>query len=141
MMKSTERVLMHYQDSILDPLAAKHPVLRYMNEAIYIIESLDFVKIGYSGNPAKRDDTIIAYNPHASLICYIPGTKDFEAYLHKAFQRSLYRNEWFRLTPFVVDALSELTELGAQYTKENMHKWDRWKLVNCSPVIHEREAA
>jgi hypothetical protein len=134
-MKLTERILEEYQRSVLDPISAKpHPLNRVWKEAVYFFEADEFVKIGYSRAPEKRFELFWQCNPIVEMFAYIPGTKEFEAYLHKKLRQSLYRNEWFRGTPSVSDAMAELALTGARFIAR--HKMKGWELKRCFPMAY-----
>jgi len=133
--KLTQTILENYQQSVLDRISAKpHPLNRVWNEAVYFFEADEFVKIGYSRAPEKRFEVFWQCNPLVEMFAYIPGTKGFEAHLHRKLHQSLYRNEWFRQTPSVMDAMTELALMGARFIARN--KMHGWELQRCFPMVY-----
>lgn len=68
-------------------------------EQIYIIKSLDVIKIGYTTNLIKRMKSYDTHSPHYKLLYFtnIPDALDVEVFLHKKFKNKKVKGEWFRL--------------------------------------------
>ncbi len=66
---------------------------------VYVTGYADYVKIGWSGNVAKRLFEIQAHAPEP-LVLYkiIPGGPDAERALHQRFAHLRLRGEWFALS-------------------------------------------
>lgn len=62
---------------------------------IYVVESGDYFKVGFSNNPKKRISQYKTHNPDITLVATYKGDKDVEKYVHAKFRDSLYRGEWF----------------------------------------------
>jgi len=65
---------------------------------IYVIESGDYFKVGYTDDKWKRrTSSYNTHNPDWSLIAKLSGSRSDEAKLHKSLSRfkSTYRKEWF----------------------------------------------
>ena len=134
-MKLTERIVEHYQASVLDRISAKpHPLNRAWRECVYFFQADEFIKIGYSCTPEKRFELFWQCNPIIELVAYIPGTKEFEAFLHRKLRQSLHRNEWFHETPSVSDAMAELAITGSRFVAQN--KMKGWELRRCFPMAY-----
>lgn len=70
-----------------------------MNGFVYAIECADFIKIGFSGDPVSRLSKIATDSPFpCRLLGFWPGSKNTEDELHKRFQSSRVKGEWFKVT-------------------------------------------
>lgn len=68
---------------------------------IYLMkdEPTGLYKLGHSGNPQKREATLLAQAPKVTLICYWPNKPNqMEKWLHQRYEKQRQRGEWFALT-------------------------------------------
>jgi DNA-binding CsgD family transcriptional regulator len=80
---------------------------------IYFIETEDrqFVKIGYSANPYRRQQTLGTLRPGnfaLRLLGCIPGTVQTEQWLHSKFSADRDNGEWFRASPSLIQFIDSL---------------------------------
>lgn len=68
---------------------------------IYLMQSHNKLKIGYSNNVQKRLRTFLTGNPDITLLSFKPGTKQDETNLHKLCKDWHVTNEWYLDTPEV----------------------------------------
>lgn len=83
---------------------------------VYFIQAGDDgpIKIGFSGDPAKRLSSLQTANPQPlRLIGVLPGGKDVEATMHSAFSSHRLRGEWFNPDPSILGLLDQLTAAHA----------------------------
>lgn len=80
---------------------SKFPPLKSDNPYVYFVESLDFIKIGYSLNPSQRLEQIRALNPHMVDglllidISGLVGRQSIEKLFHRYFWECHRQGEWF----------------------------------------------
>lgn len=89
---------------------------------IYVAKTKNFVKIGYSTNVKRRINQLQSANPEpVELVDSIPGTLELERSIHDKL--SPYRceggNEWYRMTPEVVNFVNNIHGLGIMRLLEN----------------------
>lgn len=65
---------------------------------IYLIESGDYYKIGYTTNINQRLKSYITANPNFKLIETKEGSKQDEKELHRLCKEFKFKNEWFHKT-------------------------------------------
>lgn len=70
---------------------------------IYLIQSGNYLKIGYTTNIENRMKQYQTCNPDVFLIKIIDGEYPYENYLHKKFNKYLFKNEWFFYNKSIVD--------------------------------------
>jgi hypothetical protein len=109
-----DRILKYYLETVLPDIENDRRDL----VQLYFLTSNGYTKIGVSADTRQRIKQIEAHNPCVSLVAYIPGTHDFERYLHRAFKSSHLRNEWFRETDQMGDDLPPLILEGVKYGAE-----------------------
>src|SRR5690348_3896500 len=64
---------------------------------IYFFACREFVKIGWSTDPAQRLSAVQVSNPDpVTLVALISGGEREEAALHSAFKTLYHRAEWYR---------------------------------------------
>lgn len=69
------------------------------------------IKVGFSVNPKLRLRELQTGYPDTLLIlAIIPGTPHTEAVLHKKFEASRLKGEWFRPDDYVIQTIKELKE-------------------------------
>lgn len=68
-----------------------------VNHSIYVIQSNDYFKIGYSSNFKKRYKNYKTHNPDLKLICYreCKNAFDIEVELHKKYESNNVDGEWY----------------------------------------------
>jgi hypothetical protein len=79
--------------------------------SVYFIRSPDraFVKIGFTRlSVMVRCKQIGSLQPGLSILGYMPGTRDTEAWLHHKFADLRTKGEWFAFTPLVQSFLQNL---------------------------------
>lgn len=62
---------------------------------VYLIQSCNFLKIGYTNDIVKRMKQYNTHNPGYSLLSIIEGDIEVEKRLHAKFSKLRYKNEWF----------------------------------------------
>lgn len=62
---------------------------------LYLIESGEYYKIGFTTNIKSRMSNYRTPNPNVILIAKIEGIKKDEIILHKLCSKYHYSNEWF----------------------------------------------
>lgn len=73
---------------------------RYQNSWIYFIEGSGSIKIGISGNPKKRLQSLSCSSPvPLQLLKVVPGDKMLESALHSLFDEYRTHGEWFKDNP------------------------------------------
>lgn len=73
-----------------------------MQRYIYFIEAGEFVKIGFTNSIDVRLSALQVGSPHPlKVLCLVPGTRDDEKFLQRAFCVERYRGEWFYLTSLI----------------------------------------
>jgi hypothetical protein len=74
--------------------------------SVYFAKVGDYIKIGYSADPASRMTTVtrngtrpddIQYGTRAELLGWIPGDRKRETWLHRRFAEHHVAGEWFRI--------------------------------------------
>lgn len=84
---------------------------------IYFIQGLcgGAIKIGYSKNPEKRlAELQTGYPDTLTILLMIPGTEATERTLHRQFEASRLKGEWFRPDKYVIDKIKELKAMYGQ---------------------------
>lgn len=81
---------------------------------IYFIRDGEYIKIGWTkGNPKKRQRVLSIGNPRElKILAYIHGDRKFEKLLHRYFNKSRFRGEWFNLDKSLksyIDTLNNVT--------------------------------
>jgi len=67
------------------------------------------IKIGYSVDPQKRlKELQTGYPDTLKVLLMIPGSENTERALHKHFEASRLKGEWFRPDPYVIEKIKEL---------------------------------
>lgn len=100
-----------YELSQIDKQAKKSP--KNKGGYVYFIQGQcgGAIKVGYSVNPRIRLKELQTGYPDTLLIlAIIPGTQHTEATLHRQFDASRLKGEWFRPDDYVVKAIKELKE-------------------------------
>lgn len=91
-----------------------------MTGYVYAVGADDLVKIGWSGNPKRRFESIRTGNAgHCRLLGYIPATMAQEQELHKLLEPWRVRREWFTRSPAVEYFLARLTPPIAPPSRRN----------------------
>ena len=63
---------------------------------VYLIESGDYYKIGFTKNWNNRSKEYETHNPNFKILRLVPvGTKEDETFLHKKLSEFKFKNEWF----------------------------------------------
>jgi hypothetical protein len=76
---------------------------------IYFVQCSRFVKVGYSGNPARRLLGLQIGNPYElKLLGTVRGSQSGEEALHELLRKYHHKFEWFRLVPRLSTAIREL---------------------------------
>lgn len=57
-----------------------------------------YYKIGFSGNPLRREKTLQAEEPDICLVAQAPGGSEAESLLHRRYKAQRLRGEWFALS-------------------------------------------
>lgn len=86
-------------------------MLRRRNDMLYLIQSLNYYKIGYTSNLKSRMYAYKTMNPHAVLLGVKEGDRYDEAVYHDLYKEYQYYTEWFQLPKNLVQSL--LTEFSA----------------------------
>lgn len=81
---------------------------------LYLLESSDYYKIGYTLNEETLEKRLKSYhthNPEFELVDLYEGDKKEENKIHKLCKDFKYKGEWFIKDDFILDRLSELGKL------------------------------
>lgn len=84
---------------------------------VYFIQGLcgGAIKIGFSKNPEKRlAELQTGYPDSLTIILMIPGTEATERAIHREFEASRLKGEWFRPDKYVLDRIKELKAMHGQ---------------------------
>lgn len=82
--------------------------------SVYFAEAGGYIKIGQSGNPFARMESVtrlgirpddLPYRTRADLIGFLPGDRKAEAAMHARFADQRVAGEWFRIDRDVVETL------------------------------------
>ncbi len=66
------------------------------------------IKIGHSVDPKKRLRSLqTAHHKKLSLLTWIEGSPDLEAFLHEHFSDERMRGEWFKRSPRLLDFIED----------------------------------
>lgn len=80
-----------------------------LDEHVYFVRCMDYVKIGYSSHPPSRAHAMTTDNPFSvELLGSTPGTRVTERIMQRQFAKWHHRNEWYRLTKGLMRAIEEL---------------------------------
>jgi hypothetical protein len=80
---------------------------------VYFIKSGDFIKIGFSLNPAYRLCGIQTSNPlECEPLGVVQGSEKAERKIHFLFGHAHHRGEWFRVTPAILETISRVARGG-----------------------------
>lgn len=85
---------------------------------VYFIQGLcgGAIKVGYSVDPNKRlKELQTGYPDTLTILLMIPGTEQTEKTLHRQFESSRLKGEWFRPDEYLIDAIKNLK---AKFKKE-----------------------
>lgn len=84
---------------------------------VYFIQGLcgGAIKIGFSKNPEKRlAELQTGYPDTLTILLMIPGTEATERAIHREFEASRLKGEWFRPDKYVLDRIKELKAMYGQ---------------------------
>ena len=105
--KILKSTVLLFENSILTNklCSFKHPLSQnYINfgnkEILYILKSLDDIKVGYSSNFLKRLDQYKSYNKNIEILFVyeLNSAKELEQMIHNLFkEKSSYRKEWYNI--------------------------------------------
>ena len=85
---------------------------------LYLLESTNYFKIGYTTNIKSRLSTYKTHNPDIKLIQTKDGTKNDEKILHKICEKYRFNNEWFHKNDIVINSfLNYTTQVWDQLTE------------------------
>ena len=85
---------------------------------LYLLESTNYFKIGYTTNIKSRLSTYKTHNPDIKLIQTKDGTKNDEKILHKICEKYRFNNEWFHKNDIVMNSfLNYTTQVWDQLTE------------------------
>lgn len=103
------------------------------------------IKIGYSesNNIKKRLVELQPYNPALlTLMCFIKGTRELEAYYHKKFAKYNIRGEWFERNDELDKLISKQNYLGVISKSDScfLDKSPVWKGADASYAAKRRRA-
>lgn len=77
---------------------------------LYLIQSLNYYKIGFTTNIKERMKSYKTTNPHAILLGVTEGTEEDELQYHLKLKEYNHYTEWFELPENIVkDLLSVFT--------------------------------
>lgn len=105
---------------------------------IYLVKSLDYVKIGYTTDVTKRMSQYRSNNPHIKLLDAKEGDLNDEKELHKQCAKWVYENEWFYDVKEVRDIWSNYNGSNVKVItnlKEQIKKLER-KLLDLNCLEH-----
>lgn len=72
---------------------------------LYLIQSINYYKIGYTSNLKSRMSSYKSMNPHVVLLGIKEGTQKDESQYHALYQQYQYYTEWFEFPEDVVQLL------------------------------------
>jgi hypothetical protein len=81
---------------------------------IYLIQSENYLKIGYTDNVGKRLKQYDTYNPNYKLLGIDFGNEEDEKNLHYLCKEYLYKTEWFNYNEKII-------EIFANYEQDPTH--------------------
>lgn len=100
---------------------------------VYLIQSREFVKIGFTEDLASRFRSLSTGNPVLKILdCYESGDMSDELNLHKLLKKFQYKNEWFWIT-------DQLIDIWISYTSSNLTKDQINRLIEQSNSIEVPE--
>lgn len=119
---------------------------------LYLIKSLNLLKIGFTDNPQKRMSQYKSSNPQFELLDLAEGTKLDETYLHTQLQNYKHKDyrEWFINSDKVFKVWNNYVSKGnkvhngyVEYVKPYKRRLDRalissigWKILYNEPVYN-----
>src|SRR5579863_2208648 len=75
---------------------------------VYFLYCAGFMKIGITSRILRRMSELQIGSPWKSqIVLLIPGGKKTEEFLHFAFREERVSGEWFRMSPFIREAVLE----------------------------------
>jgi len=81
--------------------------------SVYVLRSVNLIKIGYSENIRLRVGAIISSSPvPVEFVGHMPGDREVEAHLHAKFDAARFSGEWFVESPAMRDFFSILLTPG-----------------------------
>lgn len=123
----------------LPPLPAKDPIQNFRNifrlndpEAkkrnVYFLYCAGHMKIGITNKVERRMSELQIGSPWATqIVLLIPGGRATEGFLHFAFREERVGGEWFRMSPFIREAIHELApEECAQWLAQEEASYRQW---------------
>lgn len=87
---------------------------------LYLIQSSDFLKIGYTSNLEQRIKKYKTHNPDFKIIATRKGNKKDEIYLHRLLHKyRVDKTEWFSYSTFIIKVFREYApyKLDQEYAK------------------------
>lgn len=89
---------------------------------LYLIQSNNYLKIGYTTNWKTREKHYNTHNPEFTLLKLKEGTSADEKYLHKLCNNYRIKNEWYEYNPNIIKIFMEYksTKEEPRTTKEHV---------------------
>lgn len=100
-----------YELKQLDEIANKPHNRPKPKGYVYFIQGLcgGAIKIGYSISPEKRLKALqTGYHDTLTILLMIPGSESTETTIHRQFEASKLKGEWFRPDAHVINGIKEL---------------------------------
>lgn len=98
---------------------------------LYLIQSVNYYKIGYTSNLKSRMSSYKSMNPHVVLLGIKEGTQKDESQYHTLYQQYQYYTEWFEFPEDIVQLLLK------DFTLDNMKDVETDKAIKNHPIEKE----
>lgn len=99
---------------------------------LYLIQSLNYYKIGFTTNIKERMKSYKTTNPHAVLLGVAEGTEEDELQYHLKLKEYNHYTEWFELPENIVKDLLSIFTMQDQPYAEKPKKKQRTEIQDMS---------
>ena len=106
---------------------------------LYLIQSNDYIKIGYTVNLEKRLKQYNTHNPEYKILYVREGTASDEYFLHKIFEKYLINDtEWMQYNEYIINTFKTI-KLNHKESIKNSKKNNKRK-NHVKQIIKQRKA-
>lgn len=132
---------------VLPPAPAKDPIQDFRNifrlndpevkkRHVYFIYTAGFIKIGITNRINRREKELQMGSPwQSTTVLMIPGGRTTELFLHFAFREERVGGEWFRISPFIREAVFVLAPAEcAQWLATEEANYRQWILEEATEL-------
>lgn len=77
---------------------------------IYVIESGEYFKVGYSSNFKKRLESYATHSPTFKVVHTLNGDKSLEKFIHTSLKEHSYNREWFNIFSNYLDCVLDIVD-------------------------------